>query len=223
MDKLQTNYPMVLKTDYRDVYDAFFDLEGPVFERFSRQPAGFPKMEQFRLLATHFQQPIPRVGLVRDLADCHELVVYIDEFGHAGNGKERMSGAKADLLLPNKLAAEFVRTHEDPTCSRSRKVTFIGNHCIGVEILCRGDWRTNSGDLEIEIIEHIKTKNDFLPLYSIDMIPDIRTGQWLSIDLNTAPGLRGLGFDELLRPREMAEAIKQWCYEHPDKRAPQGR
>jgi hypothetical protein len=217
---MTTATPVKLLTDYIDFYDSFFDREGIEFDRRSLPPAGLSKRDQF----THLVEKlgitrIPHTGLVQDFDHYNfdKVVVYTDEFLHAGNGKELMRLEYAIQDYPGHFASEFIPTSTYPDkLSRSLKEIWVGHHCFILRIQTEGDWRTNAPGAykHIEIVDYHYAENTYAPLYAVDYALDMQGGIW-AIDLNLAPGLRGTGVSELMEGKEAAEAIKEWIRSRP--------
>lgn len=239
-----------LITDYFDYYDAFFDytthMRGEdatvVFKRLSAPPNGYSKPEQFQIMSSApFNMRVPGNGTVRSfMDDCFQdakgnkvnmggkrnqsdkIVVYTDNYLHAGNGKELTYITGASLFIgDDKWCSEFIPTTDDPeNHSISYKYMKWGMHYALLKIECKGGWRTNSGDLEIEMLEHGReqdlSKVQFLPLYSIDYVR--RNKLDYGVDFNTAPGFRGTGLKDYYTGVEVANSLYEWFEIYGDLR-----
>lgn len=220
-----------LNSDYLDYYDFFFDLDGKEFYRRAAKPNGYSKPQQFDLLSSYFGYKVPPNATVREFyaqsvrtAKCYnpaynsseQLVVYLDNYAHAGNDKIVWSIAGSMVELengPNLYASLFLPTTEDPlNHSISYKYIKFGMHYALFKIECFNGWRTNSGNLDIVLIKHgleeDLQKLIWNPLYSIDMIR--YNGEYYAVDLNTAPGMRGLGMHHEYAGQEIVDSIRRW-------------
>jgi hypothetical protein len=202
-----------LKTDYLDYYDHWFDLKGFEFDRRSLPPAGYSKSEQFNILK-QMGYLIPHFGLVEpDSTIDHEyVVIYEDEFLHAGNGKKLITCNEANKHK-GLLYSEFIYTTANPLKeSRSEKIIWIGDIAFKLKISCHGDWKTNAQGVEkdIEVTDFWFTNNNFAALYAIDFAIEYETNLRYAIDLNMAPGLRGTGIKDFLTGKEVVNLIKDW-------------
>lgn len=199
---------VVLRSDYNDFYDHWFDIllspDEPhiIFERFSGR--GFNRPEQF-LYLTSQGVPVPRYGSPAELlGDCPCIVVYDDIEAHRGSGK-RLVTSVADIGQAT-FASEYLWPGPKAI---SHRLLAIGCERYHLVYQSDDDWRSNVGDVTIEPgvypLPDLKTPN--FPLYAIDFI--LATRGPVAIDFNTAPGLRWTGL-EMLRAKDVAEAIKQW-------------
>lgn len=197
---------MRLRTDFGQWYDSIFDGTGPEFERMAFTRGGLPKREQFALFARLGLRSPPH-GTVRDLAAGTgmprawgfpeaawrqevEVIVYVDELQHGGNGKLKLPLATALVSHPEHYASLFVPLAH-PALSL-RHVRFGG---LGFWLRQQGgeDWRSNRADQETVLARFRCDEPNPLPraLWAIDFLP--AADGLLAIDFNTAPDLATLG------------------------------
>ncbi len=212
-----------LLSDYREFYDAHFDLDGErTFYRQASEGHGFSKREQFSKLKD-LGWRIPIVGPVASIAPVfphNHLVVYDSEFLHAGEGKRLLPSLQALAEChPYTLCSMFIPTTKETPREKcvSLKFLYIGNHKFFFRIHSSREWRTNCGRPIVELLDYKPGKNDFMPLYSIDVVENVWTHRAYAVDLNTAPGLSGLRVDEKMSGKEIVDAIKEWMQEREEK------
>lgn len=208
-----------LKTDFIDYYDFYFDLVGDItLERIAGHDAltSYPgKAEQFRLLLEMGELVIPNAPVLEliNLTMYKPLVVYLEDWRHAGNGKELMSPGKASQLYPDHLASVYVRTALQG--SVSFKYLQLGDIGMDMKVTSLEDWRTNVETYEVEMLDiYPATRPRYTrPVYAIDYVEPLGGGPKYAVDLNHAPGCRGLGIKDYLDGPDVVKAIKRW-YEH---------
>lgn len=209
-----------LKSDFLDYYDHWFDNEGIVFERMSRNNLSRSKM--FALFDQH-QIKTPKHGKVKDLVlvldPFTSVVVYLDEFEHQGKGKIRCSLENAMNFYPDNYASQYI-----PSGSISYRELFLGDIYCVLKYSSDDVWRSNVGNVEICLAKDpvvIQGKRVFdYPIYAIDYIPhrDEVTGdvEYLAIDLNTSPMVRGTGLEKVCSAEEVAVSIKEYILKRGD-------
>lgn len=197
---------MKLRTDFAQWYDSLFNDEGPEFQRMAFTRGGLAKREQFALFDRLGLRSPPH-GLVRELAGRPHLpdawqfpgaawtaevnvVVYLDELQHGGNGKVRMPLAEALANHPDHYATLFV-----PLANPAVILRHVRFGCLGFWLRQQGgeDWRSNRADHETVVGRSAHAEPNPLPrvLWAIDFLP--ATDGLLAIDFNTAPDLATLG------------------------------
>jgi hypothetical protein len=221
---------------YTDYYDCMLDRRGPgvpVWRRNTRDD--FPtRREQLNALACAFERfpltggGVPRWGIGREqhhpasgrsrVGLGERVVVYEDETMHQGLGKRLGSLAG---VLGHECWAEFV----PHPATGGESVRWLRVGALGFVLRYRspGDWRSNVGTDEIKVeattlppsvdalCEHLMRIYKS-PLLAIDLAVSY-WGAMFATDLNLAPGLRGSGVEDHLRPTACAEAIKAYYYE----------
>jgi hypothetical protein len=208
-----------LETDFKDYYDHLFynpresNTNGH-FIRIADDINSFSKRNQF----LHLQQlgfKVPRHGIVSNIIDLDkDIVVYVDELKHRGEGKYLIKSIQARKHFPNKYASEYIDYRE----GESYRLLQVGNRSFWYQYKSTTSWKSNCGHVEIsEPIEvfdwwtkHtlVDSRPMFLnnyPIFAIDFVDSI-DGK-LAIDLNTAAGMRWTGMEEIMSPTNVYEEI----------------
>lgn len=210
-----------LKTDFIDYYDHWFDREGTVFERLTRQGMNRKEMLDY-LSSLGFKAPPygtpskilmqidSRLLELEELSrekDDHslEVVIYLDEFAHRGEGKILMPLYKAIEEYPKHLCSLFIPS---PGAAISFRYLQVGDKNFWLKYTSKNDWRSNYGDVDITVLSQNKGYHHkiHLPLFATDFI--VNTHEMFAIDFNTAPQIKHTGVENLLPAKEAAEAIK---------------
>ena len=214
---------MRLITDYPQYYDAIFDGTGPVFHRRAFGRGGLAKREQFALFEK-LALATPPHGPVRELAARHpgpclwgtslgpwwaeeiQLVVYEDEYAHAGAGKRRMPLGRALAECPDAWASLYL-----PPARRAVGFRHVRIGRIGIWLRQEGgegEWRSNRRDTET-VLDRRRHEEAFpVPrvLWAIDFIPS--PAGLLAVDFNTAPELATLGETQAVGAGEILEELE---------------
>lgn len=211
-----------LHTDFHDYYDhqfaASWQRPERVFERVSTQ--GMDRKEMLAYMSS-LGLTTPRYGtvahLVPHLREAYgvaepfaEIVVYLDPRTHAGEGKVKVTLDEALAQYPEHLASEHIAN--TPTgLGRTLRYLRIGKRQFWLRYTSLDDWRSNCGEVEIEVLCEKKSRSQDegvaipYPLFAVDFV---HAGNLLyAIDFNTAPGLRGTGLEKLISAREVYEEI----------------
>lgn len=228
-----------LNTDWTDYYDHWFcgSWEAPdrTLDRLMRNTLS--KRDQ--LLQLHFagfavplhgpvlsvaqqvmyaQAQKPPAQLMQEAAPA--LVVYTDEYAHAGEGKVLLPYYHALGTYPNRYATEYIQTHTDPTIAVSTRLLYIGEQAFWLEYQAQGDWRSNCGE-QVTIKECAAAFTmprdplfDRYPIFAVDFVRHLHTGTLLAIDLNTAPGLKNTPVETLLHSKRVYDLIEAWMMKH---------
>lgn len=217
---MQDGIKLKLVSNFLDYYDHWFDLEGKEFKRFTAQ--GMNREEIFQYLEkTSFT--VPLYGTVKHLANQNinikEVVVYLDDMAHCGNGKIKLPLEEALKKYPNFLCSEYIETHPLGIAVSYRHLQ-IGHKSFFLKYASYNDWRSNCGDGDIELLESHEYKHSDrfkvikfpYPLCAIDFV--YKDGIYWAIDFNTSPGIRGSGIENILKPKEVVDLIKQFIIEH---------
>ena len=213
-----------LKTDFHDYYDHWFDREGQIFERMSHSGMSrremFDFFEQIGLKTPPYGTP---KGILESLSDFEkkmenlvqgdnfnliDVVVYLDETAHRGEGKVLMPLMKAIQDYPNTFCSRYYPTLQ--TGSSSLRYLQIGDKVFWLRYTS-DDWRSNYGNVNITVLS--QEKDGFhskinLPLFAIDFI--LGPNFIWAIDFNIAPGIKGTGIENILPAKEAVAAIKRW-------------
>lgn len=210
-----------LKSDFIEPYDHWFDREGIVFERMSRN--NISRSDMFKIL-TDAELRVPPHGSVEELyavlPDTTHVVIYEDMYAHRGEGKHLLTVDKAIEDFPHKYCSVLVPMHFGlPVSTRYLR---IGNKTHWLKYTSNDHWRSNCGlNVTIETyepeFEDLKTVEETLgivhPMFAIDFVQSIQNGFWYAIDFNTSPGIKGAPLED--SGKEIVELIKQW-YEESD-------
>jgi hypothetical protein len=201
-----------LLSDFVDYYDHWFDLEGITFNRFSC--SGMKRSEALKYLGS-LGLRVPIFGRVKDLPrlidnypQVADVVIYLDETAHRGEGKIKMPLMEALEKYPDHLATEYIQVLP-AFAGYSWRYLQVGDKRFWLQYFSSNDWRSNCGQVEIKILS--KEKDGYhptikYPLFAIDFLP---AGHLYAVDFNIAPQLNGTGIEDILSSREAAEAIKK--------------
>ncbi|MDR3561150.1 MAG: hypothetical protein P4N41_24380 [Negativicutes bacterium] len=216
--------PVILKSNFTDYYDSFFDSPesiGPlVFERYTNR--GMNRSEILGFLSRNGFS-VPRHGKLKEigkwaphLRDSQLVVIYLDEESHRGENKLVMTATEALKTYPDCLAAEFVGTSKDS--GHGRRLVQVGLKYFWIDLVS-DDWRASSGNVKTSIRKHGcgLQSNLFFPLWAIDFVPVNVSGNEVlyAVDFSSAPIVGEYGMDELLDAETAAREIKQMvneCY-----------
>jgi len=223
---------IALRSDFLDYYDHWFDrleVAQMIFYRLSRTEESrreiFHRLEMLGLrtpphgtvtqLVTwreeYMYQLFSETVIARQaLENLEDLVVYTDEYAHAGEGKIRLSIPEALENYPNAYASLYIPQNPTGTGISFRYLQ-VGKRRFWIRYTSSNDWRSNSGDVQIDFLTeespgyHPKISE---PLFAIDFLPYGQGSErLLAIDFNTAPVLRGTGIDHKLSSREVYDLI----------------
>lgn len=200
-----------LLSDFLDYYDHWFDLEGEMFRRVSSDGMGRREMLQY---LSSLGLKTPPFGTVRELWESQDdfyrqiwdVVVYLDERAHRGEGKVRLPMADAVRQYPERFATLYIPS--TPLVAVSWRYLQVGDKVFWLEY-ASADWRSNYGKVEIKVLSrerdgyHPKIR---LPLFAVDFVVADRL---YAVDFNIAPQIRGTGVEDLLPAREAAESLKE--------------
>lgn len=232
---MKENCLFMLKTDFRDYYDHWFDrlyicgdeeISIIHLDRKSKNDvdriAMFNEFKKAGYDNLEFSKESP------DELECDMIVYHDDIFSHCGEGKMLMSSEAAKLMKKGL----YVRCYETGVSYRSLR---IGRYFFLLRYKNNsGNFRSNCGDVEIEILEKYKKSDDKVmfpvtseiimkshdsweissPLYAIDFVVDDRQDRksalrFVPIDLNTSPCIRGTGIEDQLPAKIIAEEIQE--------------
>jgi hypothetical protein len=236
---------LILKSDFMDWYDFMFyrpSPTSPTSRTLSRYASG--GMNRPDMLYFLWQKGflVPRHGEVQhvvndimeqDFASLHqyykkkvlqsavEVVVYTDLNSHRGENKIKLSGLNALLTYPHAFCSQFL-----PATSRGSGESFrflqVGSKCWRLKYTSRNDWRSNVGDVDVEILDgsHPFSKERFtkidMPLYAIDFIR--YNDAYFAIDFNEAPGLEPL--QSVCSATEIFSLLDEWFNVHQSPEKP---
>jgi len=214
---------VTLDTDFVDYYDEHLpsSWRSEIFPRFSgnqwRRSDIFAKLREMRL-------PTPLHGLVSGFPLKYDLVVvYLDEKGHHGKGKQLMPLNVARTEHPSALASLYVGDIERwqwPGPISMREVR-IGRRRWLLRYKSDHPWASNCGNVEIEFIRELPSMNDMpipFPIYALDFVEKgvdhysyygRRTPQIHYFDITFSPKLQGTPLEQKLRPKDAAALIQE--------------
>jgi len=221
---------LILRSDFIDWYDYAFDVatssdDVVIFERFSNSRE-YTRREALDLLKNKGYYT-PLYGTVNEVAekmidqfftsfpdliefkhkiihDLMEVVIYHDEYGHRGEGKEILQLDVAMKEYPDKFCVKYIPNSPDGL-GYSRRVLVVGNNMWLIDYWSENDWRSNCGDVHWKVLNKnpLRSSGTFkYPMYAIDFV------QGYAIDFNTAPGLEPL--KEILPPDDVVKFIKEY-------------
>ncbi|MDR3589429.1 MAG: hypothetical protein P4N41_07175 [Negativicutes bacterium] len=211
--------PVILRSDFTDYYDSYFDnpnsVSPLVFERYTN--TGMSRSEILGFLSRNGFS-VPKYGKLKDvgkwaphLRDSQLVVVYLDEASHRGENKLLMTVATALRTHPQCLAAEFMGTSKDS--SYGRRLVQVGMKYFWLDQRSSNDWRASTGNVTTVITKHGcgLQSNLFFPLWAIDFVPVNFSGNetLYAVDFSAAPIIGEFGMDEILDAETAAREIKQ--------------
>jgi glutathione synthase/RimK-type ligase-like ATP-grasp enzyme len=215
-----------LISDFIDYYDHFFDVTDYDVV-FSRKMTDGPNRLEALTIMKSVGLEVPAYGVIRDIytqtlqafkneqemldskyADNMKLVVYTDLRAHCGEAKERLSLYEAYKKYPDCLATQYIPCVGDN--GRSFRLLMVGNQRFWLEYNSKDDWRSNCGKVEIQLTS-VENAPDLsalhLPLYAIDFV--LAPNRILAVDLNVSPGLKSTPVEDILKPQDCADLIKE--------------
>jgi hypothetical protein len=211
-----------LETDFRDFYDHWFagswQVPDVVFERRARggmrRSAMLSWLEQLGLrVPAHGRvcELAPRLldGYPAGMADILDVVVYLDEAAHAGEGKVRLSVTEALAQHPHAYASEFIPANQRGL-GESLRYLRIGRRQFWLRYTSADDWRSNSGEVQVELLREERPADAPWavphPLFAVDFVPAGSAGLY-AVDFNTAPQIGGTGVEEWMSGREVYDEV----------------
>jgi hypothetical protein len=201
-----------------DYYDHWFDREGVAFHRMSR--TRLSRNDALLKLTNDMGIQVPTFNLIRNLYEFkllepdEEVVVYIDEYAHASEGKEKMLLSEAYSRYPDRVASIYLRRRSGKPMSL-RYLRIGPDDIWWLEYWSDDEWRSNYGNVKIVIADDYTIRACKFhdpretPLLAIDFI-ESRDGLWAAIDYNTSPGLRHTPIEETVSGIEIVSKIKKW-------------
>lgn len=212
----------VLKTDFIDYYDHWFDklvIPEPhhTFKRMSRTQTSRRVFLEYMEDLDIVQNVIPH-GLPEELGEKFglntEVVVYTDPYAHTGYGKEKMTAKEADKRFQLNHASLFM---ESVWPSSTIRRVQIGTKAAYMIYSSNHPWKSNVGDVQIKVmskpIEFADVEpNPNFPMFAIDYIfqDTLDQSKWYAIDFNPAPLLKFTPVEEVMSPQEVVQEIREW-------------
>jgi hypothetical protein len=211
-----------LVSDFHDYYDQWFDRGGPEFRRMTTEGPSRPEMLYDEMDARGvkclgyglvknvarfltFYPAILEENLTNEFLSSLRLVVYLDEMAHRGEGKMIMNALDAVEKYPDHFCTEY---RADSALATSFRYLQIGKRAWWLRYWSTDDWRSNCGDVHIDLLTEATDLYALpYPLYAIDFIPTFDGLR--ACDLNIAPGLKGTGMEDVLKPKEVYDLIEE--------------
>lgn len=204
-----------LKSDFRDYYDHCYTARDTGFDvthrRLSRDGIS-RRVNLDTLVAMGCRVPpygrvitlTPRIPTVASKA----LVVYTDQYAHAGEGKVLVTPQQALARHPYRLAMVYLPPDEG--VGTSYRLLVIGRRGFWLRYRAAEDWRSNCGDGDIKLVEEVNppTNAVSLPLYAVDFVR--YRNRLYALDFNSAPGLSGTGIESIMRPPAIYAELQAW-------------
>lgn len=219
-----------LKSDFIEPYDHWFDREGIVFERMSRN--NISRIDMFRILEkAGFQTPVH--GYVKQLYGVlHNntyVVVYTDLYAHRSEGKFLCTLKRANdigIFEENDDCYCSVLVPTEGKSSKSKRILRIDDWLVELMYESDDKWRSNYGsEVTITLIPARSSDSSrsghrnfadglacFYPMYAIDFVQSRKNKLWYAIDFNTSPGIKGTPLET--DGKMIAALIKQWYTRH---------
>ena len=219
-----------LQSDFLDFYDHAFDLDGYSYRRVTTDgPDRAEMIAQFK----HAGIPTPKFGRYADFVRWQfssdgRVVVYTDLKAHCGEGKKLKRFGTICCAERETFLMEYI-PFGDLTCSeyfsKSTRYLLIGDRCFVYNYFSKDDWRSNCGDVDISEPKETEVPSWryclYYPMFAVDFVED--KGVLKAVDLNIAPGAKGIGLEKLIKPAQIVEQIKKWfsdtanCFEYFNK------
>lgn len=201
-----------LISNFLDYYDHWFDGYDSdiIFKRMSND--GMPRKEMLEYLKK-IGLRVPKFGKAAQLKSKY-VVVHLDQRLHCGEGKIKILLNDAIEQYPEHLAVEYI-----PHGSVSLRYLQIGSKYFWLKYTSQDDWRSNCGDVNIEILSNPGGERGYFdldrqqkifnhPLFAIDFIYQEQKNHLFAIDFNIAPGIKGTRIEDFLPAKELAGLIK---------------
>lgn len=225
-----------LYSNFIDYYDHHFELDSDLV--FYRHMSAGPDRITMLTMMHALGFDVPKHDLVKNLYasmvaeyeteeqlkaskydNLLQLVIYQNIRSHAGDDKIKMTLAEAYEKHPDLYAAQFIPTIDREGRSMSYRYLSIGKENLWLRYTSTDDWRSNCGNVTIEKVNvsfGVDDKINFdginLPLYAIDFVPiqHHRSSHMnlCAVDFNVSPGLKGTPVQEMFKPQEIAQLIK---------------
>jgi hypothetical protein len=201
-------------SEFVDYYDHAFDSilfhHDIVWERSIRN--GIKRRDIFKALdnvglLTPLHGEVDKIVplLLKDDND-KEVVIYTDEYAHCGTGKIKLP-AKAAMEWAGCYCSEYIKPQTKNAVSF--RILRIGIKCWLLKYTGINSWMSNSAeDVNIELIselDNVKTVMRNSPMLAIDYVLDGNMPQY--IDINTAPGLKWTGLEDVLHPSDVYKLV----------------
>ncbi len=217
-----------LKTNFKDFYDHQFagswQKADIIFPRYTTD--GMDRKSMFMYMLEKGLN-IPLCGTVKEvhhkmkdrlppayaeswMASVFKIVVYLNVFEHCGEGKILLPATEALEKYPDHFCSQFVTSLVDGTYSY--RFLQIGKRQFNLKYTSDDEWRSNCGNVEVEVISEIKPHECFYdrfdyPIFAIDYVEAMNTTY---VDFNISPGLKHTGIEDVMTAKEIYEEIENW-------------
>jgi hypothetical protein len=223
-----------LQSDFRDFYDHVFcgSWEQPNVI-FSRMMTNGPARHQMFIELQKAGLTVPRHGTVHEMieqymtewkragtesyAKIQSIVIYDDPHAHAGDGKRMITVEQAESIpdTHHLFASEYIPAQPNGY-GLSLRYLRIGRRQFWLRYISKSDWRSNCGDVTIDVLSEEKPKENIptdrglcweAPMMAVDFVG---ADKLYAIDLNVSPGLAGTGIEERVRPMDILAELEWW-------------
>jgi hypothetical protein len=200
-----------LQSDFNDIYDVWFDCSADfIYHRMMKDNVTRPMI--FKILNGLFAFKTPFHGICKYtqhlFAKDNDVVIYTDEYAHGGNGKILTKYDEALEYFPDYYISEYIKTI---VASISSRYLCIGDRAWILSYVSDDEWRSNVGDVKITIekeLEPICRDKCKLPMFAIDLVQGL-DDVFYAVDFNSAPGLKYTGIEDIVKPRDIVNLIKE--------------
>jgi hypothetical protein len=206
-------YRVRLVSDFIDYYDHMFDLSGKVWHRNSRDQ--FSRQAMFEVMSS-MGLNIPVIGTVGEFwagsikSSSGKMVAYYDEYAPDSH----------ELVWKSTFTSEYIEDSELAPGTTSWRYLRIGTLSpIWLEYQSTDKWRSNYGDVQISILNNfnyriglclpVVEENEPYPMLAIDFVRSSKH-KYYAIDYNTSPGLKWTGIEDIYKPTEIADSVREW-------------
>lgn len=220
-----------LVSDFIEYYDHCFapsHLDKYDYTLLRNSVTTMTRLEQFKILSNLFYVPIKH-SIVKDyhIFDTkYNVIVYVDNYSHRGEGKLKMTYEEALDKYPNSLCSLYIQGNSE--YATSFRELFIGNHQFKLRYINKNkdEWRSNYGeDVEVKLISHCEIYNkkcsrfiagNIYPIYAVDFIQNTE-GKLFYIDFNTSPSIKYTGIEDICKPTEIYNLIENYVQSYIKK------
>lgn len=217
---------LYLESDFHNWYDHAFDSrydsEAEPFRRVSTD--GMNRKEMFEFLDYSLWLHIPINGTVQEVFEQrfgksakffeNHIVLYHDITSHSGENKELIRANQALKQYPDTFCSVYIKHKdwEEHSFGISYRYLKIGKNHYWLKYTSYDDWRSNNGNVKIELLDNIERFDNvlyipsYVPFFAIDFIAD-KYEDFYAIDYNIAPGLKWTGIEQILSPNDVYKLI----------------
>lgn len=219
-----------LTSDFRDYYDHAFDVPwSSVIPMLSRNMTdGRGKVEQLKYLRSqgartpqvYRENPHnptqfpgfsrPEYQFLQPPLNDNLVVLISDDVAHCGIGKDRVGYLEAAYGESTCPYMEYIEPAEPAT---SYRLLVVGARQFWLKYKSDHEWKSNVGEVDISLVVAVRPDCPRIypkitePLYAIDFVKG-KDGILVGVDFNCSPGIKGTPVQDLLKPNEVYELIK---------------